>query len=427
MNLLISFLPILSFVILYVGSGIYFSIIGVENAFYQISPMVAIIPAIIVGWMLHRGNSKEKINQFLDGVRHPDIITMCIVFVLAGAFSSVTKEIGSVTSSVNLALSLIPAEFLLVGIFITSAFISTAVGTSMGTIATVAPIAAALAAQGAFLPEIAMATVVGGAMFGDNLSVISDTTIASVSSQEADLGEKIKFNAKIALISAAITIAVLLLSHKVEIEIIDQEYSFWLISPYILLVVLAISGLHVFKVLIIAIIYSGLVGYFVNGYDILQLSQDITKGFASMHEIMLLSLLVGGLSGLSSRSSKLLAEKLGDWISKHGSAKMAQIVMAKIASIFDILLANNTIAIIFSGEIVRNIAKKHNIAKHHAATWIDNFSCVFQGLIPYGAQILLASSIGGISPLLITPYVFYCFALAATSLFFICFRKVDNR
>jgi Na+/H+ antiporter NhaC len=142
MNIFINFLPILLFVTLYVGSGIYFSIQGHPSAFYQLSPLVAIIPAIILGWVLYKGKTEEKMNQFLDGIRHKDIITMCIIFLLAGAFSEVTKSIGSVDSTVNLAIDLIPAKFLLVGIFITAAFISTAIGTSMGTIATLAPVAA---------------------------------------------------------------------------------------------------------------------------------------------------------------------------------------------------------------------------------------------------------------------------------------------
>lgn len=426
MRLLTGFLPILLFITLYVGSGVYFTITGVENAFYQVSPVVAIIPAIIFGWILHKGNSKDRMHDFLDGVRHRDIITMCMVFLLAGAFSAVTKAIGSVDSTINMALSFIPAQYLLIGIFLTSAFISTAIGTSMGTIATVAPIAASLTGQGLFSPEIAMATVIGGAMFGDNLSVISDTTIASVMSQEANLKDKIKLNSKIAVAASAVTIAILLLTQEVNVEIIDQPYSFLLVTPYLFLILLALLGFNVFVVLVVAIIYAAIIGYINSGYNLISMNADIASGFYSMYEILLLSLLVGGLSGLAGKNSKILAQRLAEWISKHGSRKMAQLVMAKIVSVFDILLANNTIAIIFSGEIVRNIAHKHRIPAHYAATWIDNFSCVFQGLIPYGAQVLLASSLAGISPLTIAPYVFYCYALAAVSICFIVFTKAKQ-
>jgi Na+/H+ antiporter NhaC len=320
-------------------------------------------------------------------------------------------------------LSFIPAKYLLIGIFLTAAFISTAIGTSMGTIATIAPIAVTLSNQGAFPASVAMATVIGGAMFGDNLSVISDTTIASVSSQEANLKEKIKLNASIALVASIITIAVLWQGYDINIEVKDKPFQFILVTPYLLLIAMAVFGVNVFKVLIIAIIYASAIGAYNSGYTLVNTAKDITDGFNSMYEILLLSLMVGGLSGLSGNSSKNLAKKLGEWISKKGSKKTAQFVMAKIVSIFDILLANNTVAIIFSGEIVRDIADKYKIPRHYSATWIDNFSCVFQGIIPYGAQVLLASSFAGISPLEISPHVYYCYILAMVSITLIFIKK----
>jgi len=423
MHYLVSFLPILLFVTLYVGSGIYFTLIGTENAFYQLSPTVAIIPAIAFGWLVHKGKTEEKMHDFLDGVRHRDIITMCIVFLLAGAFSIVTKSIGSVDSTVNFALSIIPPKLLLIGIFLTSAFISTAIGTSMGTIATIAPIAAGLVSQGVFQPEIAMATVISGAMFGDNLSIISDTTIASVMSQEADINKKFRLNAKIAFIASILTIIILFFSHETSANIQVKEYSLLLVTPYLLLIILALLGINVFIVLITAISFTWVIGFIHNHYSIIHFCNDIAKGFASMQDIMLLSLMVGGLSGLAGQSSKDLAAHMSEWIARHGSKKMAQFVMAKIVSIFDILLANNTVAIVFSGEIARNLAKKYNIPPHYSATWIDIFSCVFQGIIPYGAQVLLASTIASISPLSITPHVYYCYVLALVSILYITFKK----
>ena len=166
MSYIVHFIPIVVFILLFVGSGVYFSILGTPNAFYQLSPVTAVIPAIALGWLLHKGTTQQKMHDFLDGVRHRDIITMCIIFLLAGGFSKVTNHIGSVDATVNMALSLIPSEFLLIGIFLVSAFISTAIGTSMGTIATIAPIAAGLSVQADFLPALSVATVVGGAMFG---------------------------------------------------------------------------------------------------------------------------------------------------------------------------------------------------------------------------------------------------------------------
>jgi Na+/H+ antiporter NhaC len=427
MTYLRGFLPVLLFVGLFVGSGIYFTYNDVHNAFYQLSPLTAIIPAIMLGWFLHRGNVEERMHAFLDGVRHRDVITMCIIFLLAGAFSEVTKSIGSVEATVNLSLSLVPSNFLLIGLFLTSAFIATSIGTSMGTIATIAPIAAGLSSHGAFDPALSVATVVGGAMFGDNLSIVSDTTIASVMSQKANMRSKLILNAKVALIASAFTIAILFYCSGTAENIEAKDYTLLLVAPYLFLIMLAVSGINVFVALVFSLIFAWVTGYINTGYSILQLSGDLTKGFASMQEIMLLSLMVGGLSGLVGSDSKELAKHLGNWISKHGSKRMAQLVIAKIVSIFDILLANNTIAIIFSGEMVRDIAKKHDIPPHYSAAWLDIFSCVFQGIIPYGAQILLASIIAGVSPLSVTPHVYYCYILAVVAVGHIMLCKIKKK
>jgi len=429
MSYVVHFIPIVVFILIFVGSGVYFSILGTPNAFYQLSPVTAVIPAIALGWLLHKGTTQQKMHDFLDGVRHRDIITMCIIFLLAGAFSKVTNHIGSVDATVNMALSLIPSEFLLIGIFLVSAFISTAIGTSMGTIATIAPIAAGLSVQADFLPALSVATVVGGAMFGDNLSIISDTTIAAVMSQEADMKKKLTLNAKVAVVSSLITIAILLIKTDVQLFVEAKEYSFLLITPYIVLMILAIGGVNVFVALSTSILFAGIIGIIVNNdYNILIFSQDLNKGFAEMNEIMLLSLMVGGLSGLAGKNfSRETADKLSSWISKRNAGdKMLQLIIAKLVSIFDILLANNTIAIIFTGEIAREIVKKHKIPPHYSAAWLDIFSCVFQGIIPYGAQILLASTIAGVSPLTVMPYVYYCYVLGFVAIMHITFIKIKR-
>ena len=256
MSCLISFLPILLFITIFVGSGVYFTLIGIENPFYQLSPLSAIMPALALGWVLYPGKTEDRMNALLDGIRHRDIIAMCLIFLLAGAFSEVTKSIGSVDATVNLALSLMPVEFLLIGIFLTSSFIATAIGTSMGTVATIGPIAAGLAAQGAFPMALGAATVVGGAMFGDNLSIISDTTIASVMSQEADTKAKLKLNAKIASIASIITIAIIFFTSENVMNIEAKSYSLILVTPYIFLIVLATIGVNVFIALLSSLAFT---------------------------------------------------------------------------------------------------------------------------------------------------------------------------
>lgn len=427
---LIRLIPILLFVLLYVGSGVYFTLIGTQNAFYQFSPITAIIPAIAVAWVIHRGSTQQKMHDFLDGVRHRDIITMCIIFVLAGAFSEVTKQIGSVDATINFALSIMPSKFLLIGLFIVTAFVSTSIGTSMGAIATIAPIGFALSEQIGLSPQLCVATVVGGAMFGDNLSIVSDTTIAAVMSQESDMKQKLKLNAKVAFIASIITIMLLLFNSNSQTIVDVKEYQFFLVTPYILLIVLAVTGINVFVSLSISIAFAGVMGYITSdSYGVLQFNQGIHKGFASMNEIMLLSLMVGGLSGLAGKEfTQAIANKLSSWmINRNAGPKTAQLLIAKLVSIFDILLANNTIAIIFTGEIAREIAKKNKVPPHYSATWLDIFSCVFQGIIPYGAQILLASAIAQVSPLSVVPYVYYCYILGFISVLYITFIKIKFR
>lgn len=426
MSYFVHFIPILLFVVLFVGCGIYFTILGIPNAFYQISPISAILPAIALAWLLHRGNTKEKMHDLLDGIRHRDIITMCIIFLLAGAFSEVTKEIGAIESTVNFALKYIPSHFLLIGLFLVSAFVSTSIGTSMGTIATIAPIGFAISQQLNGPPDLYLATVVGGAMFGDNISIISDTTIASVLSQEANMRKKLILNAKVAGIAAVITIIILGLSASNNSDMVFRGYNFILITPYLLLLLLALFGINVFVSISISITFAGIIGLLTQEtYSLIKFSQGINKGFSSMNEIMILSLLVGGLSGLSGKDFiTSLANSISNWIKdKNASSKVVQLVIAKLVSVFDILLANNTIAIIFTGEIARELSKRHKIPPHYTAAWLDIFSCVFQGIIPYGAQILLASAIAHISPLAIVPYVFYCYILGIVSIMYILLSK----
>jgi Na+/H+ antiporter NhaC len=423
MVLIVNFLPILLFISLYLGTGIYFTIKGVDNAFYQLPPTAAIIPSLILGWLLYKGSTQERMKSFLDGLRHRDIMTMCIIFLLAGAFSTITKNIGSAHAAVNLALSLIPHQFLLIGVFLTAAFISTAIGTSLGTIATLGPIALELANQGGFSLSVGMGTVVAGSMFGDNLSVISDTTIAAVMSQGADMRKKLRINAEIAAFASLLTIGILFFTQSYEMLIPSKDYSLISIFPYLFLLLLAVLGINVFVTLILAIAFAGTVGYFTTGYSFLALSRDIDQGFNSMREIMMLSMMVGGLSGLVGKGTEALAIHIAGLASRRQSKKIAQLLIAKTVSIFDILLANNVIATIVSGGIAKEISKRYHIPAHYSAAWLDNFSCVFQGIIPYGAQILLASAIAGISPLSIMGHVYYCYILGIASVLYILATK----
>lgn len=426
MFFLIGVLPIILFILIFVGSGIFFAINNVEMAFYKIAPTVAILPSLILAWLTHSGDSNKKTADFVSGAGHSDIITMCFLFLLSGAFSAVTKDIGSVDNVVNLAVNAIPsANFLLIIIFLTSAFIATAIGTSMGTIAALTPIAVGLVEKQNLPLSLTVGTIVSGAMFGDNLSFISDTTIASVSSQGADLFKKTKINIRVATIASLITIFLLFFSHS-SAQINSHgsaPISVALILPYLALITMALLRINVFVVLTTSLLLSFIIGIFWSHQSLLGIAGSVTSGFLSMHEIIVLSLLIGGLSGLTKEKLQLMTNKLIESLPTTRGPVFAQLLIAKIVSIFDLLLANNTIAIILSGGIVKDLSLKYKIPAHYSAAWIDIFSCVWQGVIPYGAQILLASSIAKTSPLSIVFNVYYSWILGLVSICYIILNK----
>lgn len=417
-----AFLPIITFIGIFLGSGVYFSCLGYVNPFYQVSPIAAIFPALIFAWILHNKSTDETMQSCVKGASHPDIVSMCLIFILAAVFSQVTYSIGSVDATVNCAMSLIKGEFLLIGLFLTAAFISTAIGTSMGTIATIGPIAVGLSQQGVFPMAIAMATVIGGAMFGDNLSLVSDTTIAAIASQEANMIEKLKINGIVAVISALFTVLVLSFYHLQPGCVSTYDYQFILIIPYLLLVLLSAWGINVFIGLMTSIATAVGIGYFWGNYSLIQYSADVVQGCLNIQDVLILSLLIGVLSGLINSNLQIGIERA---VIKIGATnkRLGQLIIACLVSICDVLIANNTIAIIMVGPIARTISQKFCIKPHVSAAWLDIFSCVFQGIIPYGAQVLLASSLAGLSPLALVPQVYYCYILGLVSIGFIISNK----
>jgi Na+/H+ antiporter NhaC len=426
---ILQFLPFFLFVFVLVGTGSYFALRGVPDAFSQLSPTVAIIPAIMLGWVLYRGKKEEKMAALVGGICHRDIITMCLIFLLAGAFCAVTQDIGSIQSMVNLSLSFIQPRFLLIGLFLVSAFVSIAIGTSMGTIAAIGPIAASMGHQTHFPLSLAMATVIGGAMFGDNLSIVSDTTIAAVLSQGADMRKKFRFNMRIALATGAVTLMLLFAISDGHSSAAGGDYSILLICPYFVLLLLALNGVNVVSSLLFSIIVAGLLGRLCcPNYPVIAFSASIYRGFASMHELMVLTMFIGGLSGLIHRKfMERTATALASWSAAHGQrTQISQLLIGILVSIFGLLFANNTVAIIFCGGVCKEVSHKSSIPPHVSATWLSTFSCIVQGIIPYGPQLMLAGTIGGLSPLSILPHVYYCYLLLIVSLLVI-FRSGKKR
>lgn len=424
----LSLLPIFVFLVIFLGSGIYFSLKGVDYAFYQVSPSIAILPALLLGIMVNEGSLESRLTAMIDGMRDKDIMTMCLIFLLAGAFGCVTESVGCVHDSVQFALDYLPDYALLPGIFLIAAFISTAIGTSMGVVAAITPVAVGFAHSAGLSLPMAVGAVMSGAMFGDNLSLISDTTIAAVNTQGASLQEKFKLNAKIALATGIITFFIYLFFSEAKTAIEVGDYSLLKVFPYVAIVVLAMTGMNVFTVLTLGILLAGAIGFFGGDYTVLGYSKDIAKGFTSMQDILVLSLLVGGMGGLlrSRRGLEALIDKIGAYLHRKVETKgrrRAEVLICGIAAFNDICIANNTIAIILAGDSVKKIAKDYEIPPHRAACWVDIFTCVFQGLIPYGAQALLASSMSGVAPTSICLNAFYCVALGIVTLVVIFFKR----
>ncbi|OED63496.1 sodium:proton antiporter [Vibrio splendidus ZS-139] len=418
----VALIPLIVFLSLFIGVGTYLSLQGVDFAFYQLPAPIAALPAVMLALLLSKDKLNRAIEQFLNGVGHKDIIAMCMIYLLAGAFAAVAKASGGVDATVNLGLSAIPTSMILPGIFLISAFIATAMGTSMGTIAAVAPVALGIADSAGMSIPLTAGVVLSGAMFGDNLSIISDTTIAATRSQGCEMRDKFKENIRIALPAALIAI-VIFAFNSTATQVPETGPIEWLkVLPYITILILAVSGMNVFVVLTIGILLAGGVSLgSVENYGMTDYAQDIYAGFGNMQEIFLLSMLIGGLSELMRRQGGLafltnlvsgLIRAFGSSHSKQANGRASELGIAGLVSMVNLCTANNTVAIIVSGSVARQLAEENNVSPRRSASLLDIFSCVIQGVLPYGAQVLLLGSVFNLSPLDIVANSYYCFALA---------------
>lgn len=418
--------PLLLFLALFFGAGLYFTAQGEAMGFYQLRAPVAILPALaLAAWLVHRRGHKAG-EILLQGMGDPNIVLMCLIFLLAGAFAYVSSAIGAVDAVVSLGLGALPPGLILPGLFLLACFIALAIGTSMGTIAAVVPIALGVADASGLDRALVLGAVIGGAMFGDNLSIISDTTIASTRTQGAQMRDKFRENFKIALPAAVLTMALfVLLGESAPVEA-AAPVSAWLVLPYVLVLVLALAGMDVLVVLGIGLVLSGGFGIaFGDDYDLVSFVGDIWVGFESMIEILLLSLLIGGLSALTKAGGGLAW--LGQVIARLARGKqgprVGELSIAALSATSDAFTANNTVAILVSGGVARDIAQQHGISPRRAASVLDIFACVVQGVLPYGAQILLAASLAAVSPLALAGKVYYCWILAAVALGFVLWPR----
>ncbi|WP_067140884.1 Na+/H+ antiporter NhaC family protein [Oceanivirga salmonicida] len=408
-------IPFLVFVGFYLFTGFYLSYAGHELAFYAVKPVIFAIIGIIMAFIMFKGSINEKFDNLVKGCGDSNIIIMCLIYVLAGAFATISTATGGVESTVNLGMSIIPPQYLTAGIFLMGAFISLSIGTSVGTIVTVGPLALGLADKAGIAVPLMLGALVGGAMFGDNLSVISDTTIAATRTQNVQMKDKFKMNFKIALPAAITTFILLLIFARPETTVITETYEYNIIKviPYLVVLIAALSGVNVFIVLTCGTILSGIVGIATNTFTILDFTKNFYNGMASVFDILILAMLTGGLAYMVRKEGGI------DWIIEKTKKllvgkKSAELGIAGLISLLDMAVANNTVAIIIAGPVAKEISNEYKVDPRRSASLLDTFSCVFQGLIPYGAQVLIAAGLtnGLVTPFQIMPYFWYQFILA---------------
>ncbi len=429
----IALLPIGVFLVLYLGLGILFEyILKIPMGFYNVPVVVAFMVAIFAACLQNRKlNINQKLEVMAQGLADKNIITMLLIFLTAGAFVGVTGRSGA-ESVAYFMLSIIPARFAVAVLFIVSCFVSTAMGTSVGTITLLTPIAAAVSGASGFSLPLCAASVMGGAMFGDNLSFISDTTIAACNGQGCAMHDKFRENFKIALPAAIVTlIVIIILSFKTDIaSVIDNDYDLVNIIQYLLVLIGGILGINVFIVLIAGIVTGSVIALLTGQSSPVNILTDMGTGVSGMFETCMVAVLVSAMCALIREHGGFDA-LLGLMRRTFKGRRGGQVGMGLLVGAMDIATANNTVAIVMANPIAHEMASIYGITPRKAASILDTFSCVFQGILPYGAQILVAisalHSLGyEISAFDIIPLLFYPMLLLVSSLIFILFSKPDT-
>lgn len=405
-------LPLFVFIIVYIASAL------LAKDFYTVSIIVPFLAATLVALVMNRKvKFEDKVEIFCKGAGNTNIILMVLIFILAGAFAQVAKSMGAVDSTVNLGLSILPSNIMIAGIFVIACFISLSVGTSMGTIVALVPIAVGVAEKTGILTAIAVAAVVCGSMFGDNLSMISDTTIAATRTQGCEMKDKFKMNFKIVLPAAIITAFIFVLIAKggaaTTVEALD--YSLIKIVPYIAVIVGALVGLNVIVVLLGGIVIAGIIGFIGGSFDLLGFFGAIADGIGGMSELIIISILIAGTIEIIKYNGGIdfiINKGLRGFKSKMG----AELGIAALVSLVDVCTANNTVAIVTVGPIAKDISDEVGLEPKRVAGIIDMFSCVFQGIIPYGAQLISAAGLAALSPFAIMKYLFYPYLMGISAI-----------
>ena len=412
-------LPILVFLVIFLGSGF------LTGDFYSMPAIIGFLIALMVAFFQNPAlNFDEKIKVITKGVGDENIITMSLIFLCAGAFSGAVTAAGGAESTVSLGLSILPAKIAVVGLFIIGCFISISMGTSMGTIAALAPIAVSMSEKTGFALPICIGAVVCGAMFGDNLSMISDTTIAAVKTQGCEMKDKFRANFFIVLPAAVLTIVIfLILTRNTDFSMTEAyTYNIWQVIPYLVVLVGALIGINVFLVLIAGTVLSVIVGVATGMIPVGEIFVGMGSGVNGMYDITVISIIVACIVALVKEYGGI--DFILHFIHKRiNSPKGAEVGIAILALLVDACTANNTVAIVIAGPIAKEISNDFGVSPKRSASLLDIFASVGQGIIPYGAQLLSAASLTGLTPFAIMPYLYYPILMAISAVLFIFLRK----
>ena len=407
----IAFMPILVFLVIYIGCGLVFTAMGTESAFSQFPRHVALIVGLAVAMIMNRGiKLNEKIDVFCTNAGNSGVILIGLIYLLAGGFQGAAKAMGGVDSVVNLGLRFIPPSLLIPGVFLISCFISTAIGTSMGTIAAVAPIAIGVAEKGGLNMAVACAAVIGGAYFGYNLSIISDTTISATQGVGAEMKDKFRMNLLIAIPAAVAALILYGIFGGTGVMEGDLEFHIIRIVPYIVVLITALLGFNVAGVLMVGIAMCGIIGVATGTVGFFEYVQSIGSGMSDMMSITIVAILISGLIGMVRLYGGIdwLIEKITGSIKNRRGAEYG---ISLLSGLLSIALVNNTIAIIISAPIAKEIGKTYYISPKRLASLLDIFACAFLALCPHDGGMLIVTGLAGVSPVEVLKYSFYIFAL----------------
>lgn len=396
-------LPLLVFLLVYVGLSL------LAGNMYAVSVIIPFSVAATTALVMNRKRTlTDKIETFCKGAGDSNVILMILIFILAGAFAQVAKDMGAVDSTVNLGLAILPSNLLIAGMFLIACFIALSVGTSMGTIVALVPIAVGIADKTGVAVAMAVGAVVGGAMFGDNLSIISDTTIAATRTQGCEMKDKFKMNFRIVLPAAIITTLVFIFLNRgtAIAKVQALEYNFIKIVPYIAVILSSLLGLNVILVLLGGSVIASMIGLVYGDFDLIGLCSSIANGVMGMGELIIISLLIAGTIAIIKENGGI-EYILNKGLKKFKNKRNAELGIGVLAAVVDMCTANNTIAIVTVGPIAKNISDEVDLEPKRVAGIMDMFSCAFQGIIPYGAQLISAAGLAAISPFSIMQYLFY--------------------